>query len=77
MFYINYEECKSLHITYINQNNYCFILTMRNVNKVFLVASATPIYCFILTMRNVNLFPKAFLFPLGAFYINYEECKFM
>ena len=34
LFYINYEECKSLKILLFSQLTPRFILTMRNVNDV-------------------------------------------
>ena len=53
-FYINYEECKSKYRTTTCTTQFCFILTMRNVNLGALKIKKLSEIGFILTMRNVN-----------------------
>ena len=55
MFYINYEECKCKASIATLKVLSCFILTMRNVNKLNSKIGTLEGDCFILTMRNVNM----------------------
>ncbi len=54
-FYINYEECKSKYRTTTCTTQFCFILTMRNVNYGEGFVLSFEVKGFILTMRNVNI----------------------
>ncbi|VTR82429.1 Uncharacterised protein [Clostridium perfringens] len=52
LFYINYEECKCKMILNGTRHFFCFILTMRNVNKEAVYKVLHGADSFILTMEN-------------------------
>ncbi|HAT4233717.1 TPA: hypothetical protein I9Z92_000475 [Clostridium perfringens] len=68
-FYINYEECKSKYRTTTCTTQFCFILTMRNVNLGALKIKKLSEIGFILTMRNVNT--NGFFFAAITFIVLY------